>query len=112
MMPLSGDQTFKACTLETIQHIQDVIKNTTTLSWLNSVPHNYGEASAGYIKADEWCTLTMIYLPITLVTLWSNEDGLPPASNSPFLPILDYTMALFQALGASHNIVTGNMLEI
>ena len=97
-MPLSGGHTFKACTLETIQHIQYVIKNTTTLSWVNSVPHNYGEASAGYIKADEWRTLATIYLPIALVTLWGDDDGLPPASNSPFLPILDHTMALFQAV--------------
>lgn len=97
-MPLSGGETFKACTLETIQHIQDVIKNTTTPSWVNSVPHNYGEASAGYIKADEWRTLATIYLPIALITLWGDNNGLPPASNSPFLPILDHMMALFQAV--------------
>ncbi|KAG2054032.1 hypothetical protein BDR06DRAFT_884932 [Suillus hirtellus] len=42
----------------------------TTPTWLGSVPKNFGEASAGTIKADEWQFLIMIYLPIALVSLW------------------------------------------
>lgn len=85
------------CTAETLPYIQSVIHNTLTPSWINSVPSNYGEASAGSIKADEWRTLSTIYLPIALVTLWGDEDGRPPASDSYLLRVLDHTMALFQA---------------
>lgn len=85
------------CTAETLPYIQSVIRNTLTPSWINSVPSNYGEASAGSIKADEWRTLSTIYLPIALVTLWGDDDGKPPAPGSHLLRVLDHTMALFQA---------------
>ena len=84
--------------METIQYIQTVIQTTTTPSWVNSVSHNYGQASAGSIKADEWRTLATVYLPIALVILWGYENGSRPATNSHLLPILDHTMALFQAV--------------
>lgn len=67
-------------------------------SWINSVPSNYGEASAGTIKANEWRVLSTIYLPIALVTLWGDNNGQPLPDNSWYLPILDHTMALFQAV--------------
>ncbi|SJL17814.1 uncharacterized protein ARMOST_21376 [Armillaria ostoyae] len=82
----------------TIEHIQAVIKDTATPSWINSVPANYGAASAGTIKADEWRTLSIIYLPIALVTLWGDDDGHSPAEGSRSLEVLDHTMALFQAV--------------
>ena len=50
----AGTPKIKLCTHETITYIQSVIQNTVTPSWINSVPHNYGEASAGSIKAAEW----------------------------------------------------------
>ena len=54
-MPLSTDLvTQQLITVDIIQYIQEVIKNTSTPSWVNTVPKNYGEASAGTIKADEW----------------------------------------------------------
>jgi hypothetical protein len=80
----------------TIKHIQQVIKETMMPSQINSVPANYGENSAGTIKADEWCILSTVYLP--LVTLWGEENGAPPKEGSHFLNILDHTMALFQVV--------------
>jgi hypothetical protein len=94
----SGTPGIKLCTLETIQYIQSVIKNTVTPSWINSVPRNYGEASAGSIKAGEWRILSTVYLPIALVTLWGEVDGSPPTSTNYHLRVLDHTMALFQAV--------------
>ena len=38
--------------------------------WINSVPSNFGHAVAGPLKADEWCTMSTIYLPLALVGLW------------------------------------------
>jgi hypothetical protein len=98
-MPLtSGTSHPKTTTTATIKHIQQVIRDTVTPSWINSVPTNYGENSAGTIKADEWRILSTIYLPIALVTLWGEEDGKPPGESSHFLGLLDHTMALFQAI--------------
>ncbi|THV04110.1 hypothetical protein K435DRAFT_649992, partial [Dendrothele bispora CBS 962.96] len=88
-------------TPETLQYVQHVITNTKTPSWINSVPKNYGEASAGTIKADEWRTLSTIYLPIALVTLWGDDDGCaPPDDDSDqgmLFKALEHSMALFQA---------------
>jgi hypothetical protein len=84
--------------MSTIKHIQQVIKETVTPSWINSVPANYGKNSAGTIKADEWCILSTVYLPIALVTLRGKENSVPPREGSHFLNILDHTMALFQSV--------------
>ncbi|KAF8592802.1 hypothetical protein K439DRAFT_1643569 [Ramaria rubella] len=42
-------------------HIRNVIKDTVILSWINSIPPNF---------ADEWRTLSTIYLPLALISLW------------------------------------------
>jgi hypothetical protein len=98
-MPLSTDLvTQQLITVDIIQYIQEVIKSTSTPSWVNSVPKNYGEPKAGTIKADEWRILSTIYLPIAFVTLWGYENGSFPGENSNALKILDHTMALFQAV--------------
>jgi hypothetical protein len=88
----------KTCTRETIAYIQCVIRNTVTPSWIDSVPHNYGEASAGSIKAAEWHILATVYLPIALVTLWGDANGSPPAKTDYHFRALNHTMALFQAV--------------
>jgi hypothetical protein len=75
-----------------------VIRETVTPSWINSVPVNYGEDSAGTIKADEWRILSTLYIPIALIILWGEESEGPPEPGSHFLKILDHTMALFQAV--------------
>ncbi|RDB28285.1 hypothetical protein Hypma_001411 [Hypsizygus marmoreus] len=98
-MPLNSPSAVpKTCTTETLQYIQHVIRTTSTPSWIHSVPTNYGEASAGSIKADEWRILSTVYLPIALVTLWGDRNGAPPPEGSHFLKLLDHTMALFQAV--------------
>ena len=52
-----------------MQRIRSVIKETMVPSWVNSVPCNYGDASAGVLKADEWRNLGTIYFPIALIGL-------------------------------------------
>ncbi|KAG2065456.1 hypothetical protein BDR04DRAFT_1121828 [Suillus decipiens] len=56
-------------TPEVMRCIADVIWDTDKLSLLRSVPYDFGETKAGTMKADEWHTLTMVYLPIVLVLL-------------------------------------------
>lgn len=98
-MPFSSlEDVGKTVTMDTLQYIQHVIKTTSRPSWIHSVPSKYGESSAGTIKADEWRILSTIYIPIALVTLWGDNDGLPPPEGSHFLMLLDHTMALFQAV--------------
>ncbi|KAF9017481.1 hypothetical protein BDZ89DRAFT_961096, partial [Hymenopellis radicata] len=74
------------------------IRETTTPAWIHSVPHNYGDASAGTIKADEWRLLSTLYLPIALVTLWGDHNGRGPTKDSKLLSVLNHAMALFQAV--------------
>ncbi|KAK0496581.1 hypothetical protein EDD18DRAFT_1074476 [Armillaria luteobubalina] len=81
-----------------ITYIQLVIKTTSMSSRNNSVPSNYGEASVGTIKANKWHILSTVYLPITLVTLWGDNNRQPPPNNSWCLQLLDHMMALFQAV--------------
>jgi hypothetical protein len=85
-----------------MQHIADVIRTTDRHSSLRSVPYNFGEAKAGTLKADEWRTLTTVYLPITLVSLWgegSEHRSSEIAANRH--AILDHTMALVSAVHIS-----------
>ncbi|KAJ7186317.1 hypothetical protein GGX14DRAFT_332746, partial [Mycena pura] len=96
--PRSGDiNTFspKAINLGHIKFIQRVISGTEKPSWVNSVPHNYGESNAGTIKADEWRTLSTLYLPIALVLLWGDRPM--DQQSARFMGLLDHTMALFTA---------------
>ena len=99
-MPLGTSSPPKITNMRILRHIQRVIKETVTPSWINSVPANYGENAAGTIKADEWHTLSTVYIPIALVTWWGEEDDLPPKTPSGLhaLSILDHAMALFQAV--------------
>ncbi|THU82168.1 hypothetical protein K435DRAFT_592436, partial [Dendrothele bispora CBS 962.96] len=105
-------------TPETLAHVQHVIRETITPSWLNSVPKNYGEAKAGSIKADEWRTLSTVYLPIALITFWGDDDGsAPPEDNSEpgyLLKALDHTMALFQATSITcrYTMTTSRVLAV
>ncbi|KAJ3818491.1 hypothetical protein F5880DRAFT_1491291 [Lentinula raphanica] len=76
--PLSSEaRSIPTGTPKTLTHIQSVIREALTPSWVNSVPKNFGEAKAGSLKADEWRTLSTLYLPIALVILWGDNDGLP-----------------------------------
>jgi hypothetical protein len=94
---VSSAFTFRPKTMphESLKFIQEVIAKTVTPSWINSVPKNYGESSAGTIKADEWRVLATIYIPIALVSMWGDNSSSRYASH--FLELLIHSMALFQA---------------
>ena len=82
---------------EVLDHIRHVIRDGTVLSWLGSVPSNFGEKAASTIKADEWCTLATVYLPIALVSLWGMTG--PQSNIAPDLrTVLDHTMDLVSAV--------------
>jgi hypothetical protein len=79
--------------------IKEVISDTSTPSWLNSVPKNYGDAGAGVMKADEWRSLSTIYLPLALISMWGvGTAHTSPADSIRFRRILDHTMLLVSAI--------------
>lgn len=79
--------------------IQDVIADTETPSWLESVPYKFGESSAGTLKADEWRTLSTVYLPISLTVLWGEGSKHKSPSRAAYARrVLDHTMSLVQAI--------------
>ena len=81
-----------------MRHIQRVIKETTIPSWLRSVPKNFGEVRAGTLKADKWRTLSTIYLPLALVSLWGEGSTYRSHELVHLWNILDNTMALVSAI--------------
>ena len=81
-------------TPDVFKTFHDVIRNTITPSWVGSVPHNFGEASAGTPKADEWRTIFTIHLPLCLILL----SGTPGNQNAGHHQALDHTMQLVCAV--------------
>ncbi len=96
--PLASEEDHTVIDVAALRHIQSVIRDTVTPSWISTVPSNYGEASAGSIKADEWRVLSTVFLPIALVTLWGDDEQ-AQSETSHRQKLLDHTMALFQAVG-------------
>lgn len=83
-----------------MNRIREVIRDMATPSWISSVPHNFGDAAAGTLKADEWRVMTTIYLPIALVSFWgegTTQMSLS-AADRRLKQILDHTMDLVSAV--------------
>jgi hypothetical protein len=83
---------------EIMNRIRNVIRTMETPSWLASVPANFGDASAGTLKAAEWRALATVYLPVALVSLWGegSTHATPEAARSA-REVLDHTMLLISA---------------
>ncbi|KAI0652701.1 hypothetical protein C8Q79DRAFT_897684, partial [Trametes meyenii] len=70
-----------------------------TPSWLSSVPKNFGEASAGTLKADEWRILCTVYFPVALITLWGMGAAYAADGDAHYLlQVFDNTMDLISAV--------------
>ncbi|KIK25097.1 hypothetical protein PISMIDRAFT_97347, partial [Pisolithus microcarpus 441] len=64
--------------------------------WVRSIPHNFSDARAGTLKADEWHTMVMIYLPLVLISLWGqNYKDHTNRLESQYCHILEHTMDLW-----------------
>jgi len=83
----------RIATMETLKFIRQVINDTSTPTWMNSVPKEFGEKKAGTLKADEWRTYATVFLPIALVLLWGEGS-----KHSSKVRHLDHTMSLVQAI--------------
>ena len=78
---------------EVIERIREIIQDILTPSWFESPPRNFGEASAGSIKAAEWRSLIMVYIPIALISVWGAHSP-----DSDAIAALDHTMSLVSAV--------------
>ena len=81
-----------------IKCIREVIKNTSTPSWLHSVPYNFGASQAGTLSADEWRSMANVYLPLAFVKLWGDAPATHSQDTDDFQYVLDHSMALFSAV--------------
>ena len=81
-----------------MQRSKKVIKETTVPSWINSVPHNYGDAAAGVLKANEWWNLMTIYFPIALISQWDEAFSGPIEQAAQFRRVLDHTMLVISVV--------------
>ncbi|KAF9471043.1 hypothetical protein BDN70DRAFT_820529 [Pholiota conissans] len=95
--PTAGNVKFG--TMDVLNHIHSVIRDMDTPSWLRSVPPNFGYKAAGTLKADEWRTMSTVYLPVALISLWGEGTVHPsPEAASVFREALDHTMLLVGAI--------------
>ena len=81
------------------------IVNTLQPSWLTFLPSEFGSAGYGKLKADQWCVLGTIFLPVSLVRLWSVVEAGNPCSER-CCQILDVTMSLLSAVATACSRVT------
>jgi hypothetical protein len=93
------EQPLKIATPAVMEHVRRTIKDTVTPSWVRSVPYNFGDATAGHLKADEWRTLFTVYLPLALIGLWGEGTShASPDEATQLRRVLDHTMALVSAV--------------
>lgn len=60
---------------EVLRAVRRDISQTIVPTWIEKPPANFGEASHGKLKADQWRTLCTIYMPLTLVCLWGQAGA-------------------------------------
>ena len=80
---------------EVTKRIREIIQDIITPSWFESPPRNFGDASAGSIKADEWRSLIMVYILIALITIWGAHSSDLALDT---IPALGHTMSLVLAI--------------
>jgi hypothetical protein len=89
----------KVATPAVMEQIHDVIRDTTTPSWFQSVPYNFSDPGAGTLKADEWHTMIMIYLHIALISSWGEGTSHISTDETTHLwHVLNHTMCLVSAV--------------
>ena len=112
-MPLVSDGTVpespRAATVETMEFIKLVVRDTSRPSWMSPVPPAFGESKTGTLKADEWRSYSTIFLPIALVLLWGDASAHPnPDTAKYFADNLALTMSLVQAITLTCYRMTSN----
>ncbi|KZT07161.1 uncharacterized protein LAESUDRAFT_651916 [Laetiporus sulphureus 93-53] len=58
---------------DVLEEIQSDMIKTSLPNWMGRAPSDLGSASAGTLSADQWRTICLVRLPITLIRLWSTD---------------------------------------
>ncbi|KAI0690825.1 hypothetical protein C8T65DRAFT_587629 [Cerioporus squamosus] len=66
---------FRVLSYDILQTIRHDIGQTHLPSWLQRPPSNFGSASHGKLKADQWRTVCTVSMVITLFRLWSSPNA-------------------------------------
>lgn len=80
-----------------MRQIRSDLSEISTPTWVTSVPSNLGSASHGKLKADQWRTLGITHLPLSLIRLWGLRNSDDPRSQK-CKEILDVTISLISAV--------------
>jgi hypothetical protein len=75
-------------------------------SWMTRLPQNFGSASAGSLKADQWRIIATLYAPIVLVQEWPTHD---PKSYYWLKSSMDLMSAIYAC--SSHTVSTESIRE-
>lgn len=82
-----------------MDHVQHVIRFTSVPSFVRSVPMNFGDSGAGKTKADEWRTLSTVYLPLALISYCFYSGKVKDTEfKDRFTKVIEHTMELVQAV--------------
>jgi hypothetical protein len=93
------DATFPLSSPKILQCIRDVVKFSDAPTSLGRVPVEFGKASTGTLKADEWRIFATVFLPVALIILWGNPSVFSSINEATyFAQRLELTMDLVQAM--------------
>ena len=90
---------------EELNQIRSDLSDISTPTWVPSIPSNLGNASHGKLKADQWRTLGITHLPLSLTRLWGLHDSNDPRSQK-CKEILDVTISLISAVVLASSRIT------
>ena len=63
---------YRIFTGDVLKQVRRDIADAVVPTWVERPPADFGEASHGSLKADQWRTVCTIYLVLTLVRLWGH----------------------------------------
>ena len=90
---------------EEMVEIWSDLARISTPTWVTPIPLDLGSASHGKLKADQWRTLGITHLPLSLIRLWGLRESRDPRSQK-CKELLDVTISLMSAVILASSRVT------
>lgn len=60
---------------EELEQLNELASNIICPTWVTRLPENFGTATSGKIKADEWRFLILVHAPLVLTSLWAGNPS-------------------------------------
>ncbi|KAJ3753729.1 hypothetical protein EV360DRAFT_52975, partial [Lentinula raphanica] len=77
-----------------LQRVRQAIKEISVPSWIAKPPSDFGDKTAGTLKADHWRVLFTIYIPLALISLWDASSPLAGNEARDRTSVLETSMFL------------------